>query len=67
MRDWLWLQHMEDEEEVPTKAGWGAIVGDMKRVASGEGGARPPSMRHSDFDRSLPIRQREDEFKENLI
>ena len=53
--------------QVPIKAGWGAIVGDVRRVASGDGGARPPSMRQSDFARSLPIKEREDEFKKMMI
>ena len=60
-------QHLEDEDEVPTKAGWGAIVGDVRRVASGDGGARPPTMRRSEFSRSLPIKDREDKFKQKIL
>lgn len=59
-------RHLTDEEEIPTKAGWGAIVGDMRRVASGDAVARPPTMRRSDFARSLPIKDREDAFKQTL-
>jgi hypothetical protein len=57
-------QHLIDEEQVPTKAGWGAIVGDVRRVAGGHGGARPPSMRQSVFAKSKPIKEREDKFKQ---
>lgn len=59
-------QYIYDEEKVPTKAGWGAIVGDVRRVAGGHGGARPPSMRQSVFVRSKPIKEREDKFKQMM-
>jgi hypothetical protein len=59
-------QHLIDEEKVPIKAGWGAIVGDVRRVAGGHGGARPPSMRQSVFQKTKPIKEREDKFKQAM-